>query len=126
MILTSTVTITMDNSGSRQVRCIKVFKKPGRSHATVGDVIKVIILNLRQKGLVRVKKSELHFALVTRVSVPLFRKKHGYYFKFDSSAVVLLAKKTLTPSGTRIFGPCSKELRNKNYLKIVSLASTLI
>jgi large subunit ribosomal protein L14 len=126
MILISTVTTTMDNSGARQVRCIKVFKKPGRSKAIVGDMIKVIILSLRPRGLVRVKKSELHFALVTRISTPLFRLKHGYFFKFDSSAVVLLAKKNLTPSGTRIFGPCSKELRNKNFLKIVSLASNLI
>lgn len=77
MLLISTITTTMDNSGARQVQCIKVFKKPGRANAIVGDMVKVIILNLRQKGLVRVKKSELHFALVTRISTPIFRMKHG-------------------------------------------------
>lgn len=126
MLLVSTVTTTMDNSGARHVKCIKVLRKPGRSKAAVGDIIKVIIISLRTRGLVRVKKSELHFALVTRVATPLFRSKHGYFFKFDSSAVVLLAKKNLTPAGTRIFGPCSKELRKKNYLKIITLASNLI
>lgn len=126
MILIATVTTTMDNSGARHVRCIKVYQKPGRAKATVGDLIKVIILDLRNRGLIRVKKSEMHVALVTRVSVPLFRKKSGYFFKFDSSSVILLAKKNLSPTGTRIFGPCSKELRKKNYLKIISLASKIL
>jgi len=126
MILISTITTTMDNSGARRVRCIKVYKKPGRSAAAVGDIIKVIIINLRNRGLIRVKKSEMHIALVTRTAVPLFRSKKGYFLKFDTSSVVLLVKKTLTPTGTRVFGPCSKELRKKNFLKIISLASNII
>ncbi len=125
MILPSTVVYTMDNSGARKVRCIRVYKKPGRSKATVGDLVKVIVIKLRNRGFIRVKKSELHVALVTRVSVPVFRIKKGYFFKFDISSVVLLSKKN-TPIGTRIFGPVSKELRNKNYLKIISLASKII
>jgi large subunit ribosomal protein L14 len=130
MILVSTITVSMCNSGARKVKCIKVYKKPGRGKAGVGDVVKVIVISLRNRGFIRVKKSELHIALVTRISTPVFRLKKGYFFKFDTSAVVLLAKKNKTNSfnliGTRIFGPCSKELRKKNYLKISTLASSLV
>ncbi len=122
---TSTITLTQDNSGARKVKCIKIYKKPGRSQACIGDEIQVIVIKLRNRGLIRVKKSELHLAVVTRLTSPIFRKKKGYFFKFDKSSVVLLNKKK-TPIGTRLFGPVSSELRNKNFLKIISLASSTL
>jgi large subunit ribosomal protein L14 len=125
MINVSAVVLTQDNSGARKVKVIKIYKKPGRGRAFIGDLIQVIVVRLRNRGLIRVKKSELHLALVTRIATPIFRFKSGYFFKFDVSCVVLLTKKK-TPIGTRLFGPVSKELRTKNYLKILSLASTTI
>jgi len=121
----STVTLTQDNSGARKVKCIKIYKKPGRSTAGVGDEIQVIVVRLRNRGLIRVRKSELHLALVTRTATTNFRKQKGYFLKFDSTSVVLLNKKK-TPLGTRLFGPIPSELRKKNYLKIISLASQII
>jgi large subunit ribosomal protein L14 len=125
MILTSTVILTMDNSGARRVRCLKVYKKPGRGKAFVGDLIKVIIIQLRNRGLIRVKKGDIQVAVVSRVSTPIFRVKKGYFFKFDLNSVVLLNKKNL-PVGTRIFGPTCKELRSKNYSRITTLATNIL
>lgn len=125
MLLVSTVVLTTDNSGARRVKVIKVYNKPGRGRAFVGDMIKVIIVRLRNRGLIRVKKGEIHFALVTRTSIPVFRIKKGYFFKFDVSSVIILSKKKV-PLGTRLFGPCPKELRKKNFLKVVSLSSNIV
>jgi large subunit ribosomal protein L14 len=88
MVLVSTIAFTQDNSGARKVKCIKVYKKPGRGQAAVGDEIKVIIVKLRNRGLIRVKKSEMHLAVVTRIRTPIFRKRKGYFFKCDLSTVV--------------------------------------
>ena len=64
MILPSTVVLTMDNSGARRVRCIKIYKKPGRGRAFVGDMLKILIIRLRNRGFIRVNKGEIHFALI--------------------------------------------------------------
>ncbi len=125
MVLPSTVVLTMDNSGARRVRCIKIYKKPGRSRAVVGDVLKVIVVRLRNRGMIRVKQGEVHIAVVTRISTPIFRNKKGIFFKFDKNTVVMLSKKKV-PVGTRIFGPCAKELRNKNFSRIISLSGKLV
>jgi len=125
MILTSSVVLTMDNSGARRVRCIKVYKKPGRGSACVGDLLKVIILRLRNRGRIRVKRGEIHLALVTRIATPIFRSKKGYFFKFDASAVVILTKKK-TPIGTRLFGPCAREIRKKQFTKIITMSGKLV
>ena len=125
MIYSSTNMITMDNSGAKQVRCIKVYKKPGRAGAIIGDLIQVIVVKLRNKGLIRVRRGEIYTALVTRISTVLFRKKLGYFFKFDLNTVIILSKKKL-PIGTRLFGPCSIELRNKYLLRISSISTKTI
>ena len=85
MIYPSTNLITMDNSGAKKVKCIKVYKKPGRARtgAKIGDLIQVIIVNLRNRGLIRVKKGEIYTGIVTRISTIIFRKKKGYHIKFD-------------------------------------------
>ena len=125
MILPSTVSLAMDNSGARRIRCLRVFKKPGRGRGTVGDLLRVVVLRLRNRGHIRVKVGELYVAIVTRVCVSTFRMKKGYFFKFDSSRVVLLNKKG-TPIGTRVFGPCPKELRSRKNLRIITLSTGLL
>lgn len=125
MVLPSTVILTMDNSGARRVRCIKIYKKSGRATGVVGDLVKIIILRLRNRGFIRVKKGEIHIALISRISTPVFRKKNGYFFKFDINTVIVLSKKK-TPVGTRLFGPCARELRNKHLVRISSLTTRLV
>ena len=125
MIQPSTVVLTIDNSGARRVRCIKVYKKPGKGQGKVGDILKIIVLRLRNRGFIRVNKGEIHLGLITRVSVPVFRLKKGYFFKFDFNTIIVLSKKN-TPIGTRLFGPCAKELRNKFGTKIPTLTTCLI
>ena len=125
MVLPSTVILTMDNSGARRVRCIKIYKKPGRSRGVVGDLIKIIVLRLRNRGFIRVKRGEIHVALISRVSTPVFRSQKGYFFKFDVNSVIVLSKKK-RPIGTRLFGPSAKELRNKHLARITSLSTRLI
>ena len=127
MIYPSTNLITMDNSGAKKVKCIKVYKKPGRARngANVGDLIQVIVVSLRNRGLIRVKKGEIYTGIVTRVTTTLFRKTKGYHVKFDLNAIIILSKKRL-PVGTRLIGPASKELRNKYFVKILSLTVKLI
>ena len=81
------------------------------------------MVQLRNRGLIRVKAGSLQLALVTRTTTPLFRSRQGIYFKFDHNAVVLLAPKGNVPLGTRVFGPCPVELRAGNFLKVLSLAT---
>ena len=125
MILPSTVIITMDNSGARRVRCIKIYKKPGRKSAQTGDLIQIIVVKLRNRGFIRVKKGELHTAVVSRISSTVFRKKKGYFIKFDANSVIILSKKKM-PIGTRFFGPCAREIRNHKFVKLISISTKLI
>ena len=127
MVTQSTILLTMDNSGAKQVKCIKIYKKPGRGHGIIGDMLQVLIISIRNRGFIRVKKGEINYAVLSRTSINIFRSTKGYFFKFDKSACVLLSKKKL-PIGTRIFGPCSKELRKKNNStsRILSLSSKIL
>jgi large subunit ribosomal protein L14 len=125
MIYPSTNLVTMDNSGAKKVKCIKVYKKPGRGGATIGNLIQVIIVSLRNRGLIRVKKGEIYTSIVTRLSTIIFRKQKGYYLKFDQNTVIILSKKKL-PVGTRLLGPASKELKNLHLIRIASLNTRLI
>ena len=125
MILPSTVILTMDNSGARRVRCICIYKKPGISYAIAGDILLVIVVRLRNRGLMRVRRGEIHTCVVTRISKKIFRKSSGYYFKFDFNTIILLTKKGL-PIGTRLFGPCSKELGSKKFTRITTLVGVLL
>ena len=111
-----------DNSGAKDVMCIKVLAGSKRRYAAIGDVIKVAIKEASPKG--RVKKGEVYNALVVRTSKGV-RRSDGSLIKFDNNAAVLLNAK-LEPIGTRIFGPVTRELRTEKFMKIVSLAPEVI
>ena len=111
-----------DNSGAKDVMCIKVLGGSKRRYASIGDIIKVAIKEASPKG--RVKKGEVYNAIVVRTSKGV-RRNDGSLVKFDSNAAVLLNAK-LEPVGTRIFGPVTRELRTERFMKIVSLAPEVI
>ena len=111
-----------DNSGAKDVMCIKVLGGSKRRYASIGDIIKIAIKEASPKG--RVKKGEVYNAIVVRTSKGV-RRNDGSLIKFDSNAAVLLNAK-LEPVGTRIFGPVTRELRTERFMKIVSLAPEVI
>ena len=111
-----------DNSGAKDVMCIKVLGGSKRRYASIGDIIKVAIKEASPKG--RVKKGEVYNAIVVRTSKGV-RRTDGSLIKFDNNAAVLLNAK-LEPIGTRIFGPVTRELRTERFMKIVSLAPEVI
>ena len=111
-----------DNSGAKDVMCIKVLGGSKRRYASIGDIIKVAIKEASPKA--RVKKGEVYNAIVVRTSKGV-RRNDGSLIKFDNNAAVLLNAK-LEPIGTRIFGPVTRELRTERFMKIVSLAPEVI
>ena len=111
-----------DNSGARRVQCIKVLGGSKRKTAGVGDVIIVSVKEAIPRG--RVKKGEVHRAVVVRTSFPL-RRGDGSAIRFDRNAAVLINKQN-EPIGTRIFGPVTRELRAKKFMKIISLAPEVL
>lgn len=122
MIQTQTRLDVADNSGARQVMCIKVLGGSHRRYANIGDVIKVSIKEAIPRG--KVKKGEVMNALVVRTRKGV-RRSDGSLIRFDSNAVVLLNAQ-FQPIGTRIFGPVTRELRVEKYMKIVSLAPEVL
>ena len=111
-----------DNSGAKDIMCIKVLGGSKRRYASIGDIIKVAIKEASPKG--RVKKGEVYNAIVVRTSKGV-RRNDGSLVRFDNNAAVLLNAK-LEPIGTRIFGPVTRELRTERFMKIVSLAPEVI
>ena len=111
-----------DNSGARKVQCIKVLGGSGRKTAAVGDVIVVSIKEAIPRG--RVKKGDVHRAVIVRTSKEV-RRNDGSCIRFDKNAAVLVNKSN-EPIGTRIFGPVTRELRNRKFMKIVSLAPEVL
>ena len=111
-----------DNSGAREVMCIKVLGGSKRRYASIGDVIKVSVKDAIPRG--KVKKGEVLFAVVVRTRKGV-RRNDGSLIRFDSNAAVLLNAQ-LQPIGTRIFGPVTRELRNENFMKIISLAPEVL
>ena len=107
-----------DNSGARRVQCIKVLEGAKRRTASVGDVIVVSVKEAIPRG--RVKKGDVRKAVVVRTAKEV-RRDDGTSIRFDSNAAVILSN-TGEPLGTRIFGPVVRELRAKNFMKIISLA----
>ncbi|MGI9338811.1 MAG: 50S ribosomal protein L14 [Gammaproteobacteria bacterium] len=107
-----------DNTGARTLLCIKVLGGSGRRYANIGDVIKVTVKSAAPRG--RVKKGEVHDAVVVRTSHGV-RRPDGSRLRFGGNAAVLLNNKR-EPLGTRVFGPVTRELRNDKFMKIVSLA----
>ena len=111
-----------DNSGARLVQCIKVLGGSKRRYARVGDVIVVAIKDAIPRG--KVKKGEVARAVIVRSAKEIHRKD-GTTIRFDRNAAVLIDKKG-EPVGTRIFGPVARELRVRQYMKIVSLAPEVL
>ena len=111
-----------DNSGAREVLCIKVLGGSKRRYAGIGDVIKVSIKDAIPRG--RVKKGEVYNAVVVRTRHGV-RRPDGSTIRFDGNAAVLLNQR-LEPIGTRIFGPVTRELRTSRFMKIISLAPEVL
>lgn len=111
-----------DNSGARRVMCIKVLGGSKRKTASVGDVIVVSVKDAIPRG--KVKKGEVHRAVIVRTRRDI-RRPDGSVIRFDKNAAVLITKQN-EPIGTRIFGPVTRELRAKQFMKIVSLAPEVL
>lgn len=111
-----------DNSGAKEVACIKVLGGSHRRYASVGDIIVVSIKDAMPHS--KVKKGDVMQAVIVRTCKEV-RRADGSYIKFDTNAAVLLSKQG-EPIGTRIFGPVARELRVRNYMKIVSLAPEVL
>ena len=111
-----------DNSGAKRVACIKVLGGSKRRYASVGDVILVSVKDAMPHS--KVKKGDVMQAVIVRTAKEL-RRADGSYIKFDTNAAVLLTRQG-EPVGTRIFGPVARELRAKNFMKIVSLAPEVL
>jgi|TARA_B110000014_G_C19713913_1_gene373351 large subunit ribosomal protein L14 len=117
-----TVLDAADNSGAKRVQCIKVLGGSKRRYAAIGDVIKVSVKDAIPRG--KVKKGEIYNAVVVRTAKGV-RRNDGSLIRFDGNAAVLLNSR-LEPVGTRIFGPVTRELRNKQFMKIISLAPEVL
>ncbi|HHS89304.1 MAG TPA: 50S ribosomal protein L14 [Rhodobacteraceae bacterium] len=111
-----------DNSGAKRVQCIKVLGGSKRRYASVGDVIVVSVKEAIPRG--RVKKGDVRKAVVVRTKKQV-RREDGTAIKFDTNAAVILNNNN-EPLGTRIFGPVVRELRSKNFMKIISLAPEVL
>lgn len=122
MIQTESRLEVADNTGAKEVLCIKVLGGSKRRYASIGDVIKVTVKQAAPRG--RVKKGEIYNAVVVRTAKGV-RRQDGSLVKFDGNAAVLLNNK-LEPIGTRIFGPVTRELRGERFMKIVSLAPEVL
>jgi large subunit ribosomal protein L14 len=122
MIQMKTVLDAADNSGARQLKCIKVLGGSKRRYARIGDVIKVSVKDAIPRG--KVKKGEVYDAVVVRTRSGV-RRSDGSVIRFDSNAAVLLDTKR-EPIGTRIFGPVTRELRGEAFMRIISLAPEVL
>jgi len=122
MIQTYTRLKVADNTGAKQVMCINIPGGTRRRYAHVGDIIVVTIKRAVPHGMV--KKGEVVRAVVVRVAKP-YRRLDGSYIRFDENAAVILGDKN-NPRGSRIFGPVARELRDKNFTKLISLAPEVL
>jgi large subunit ribosomal protein L14 len=122
MIQMQTQLDVADNSGARRVQCIKVLGGAKRRTANVGDVIVVSVKEAIPRG--RVKKGDLHRAVIVRTAKEIHRDD-GTTIRFDKNAAVLITRQN-EPIGTRIFGPVTRELRAKRFMKIISLAPEVL
>ena len=122
MIQQQTLMKVADNTGAKELMCIRVLGGTGRRYANIGDVVVACVKKATPGGVV--KKGEVVKAVVVR-SVHGMRRADGSYIKFDENAAVII-KEDKTPRGTRIFGPVARELREKDYLKILSLAPEVL
>lgn len=122
MIQMQTKLEVADNSGAKEVKCIKVLGGSKRMIANLGDVIVVAVQQATPRG--KIKKGDVKKAVIVRTVYPV-RREDGSYIRFDRNSCVLLASEN-DPLGTRIFGPVARELRAKNFIKICSLAPEVL
>jgi len=122
MIQQETRMSVADNTGAKKVLCIRVLGGSGRKYASIGDVVIVTIKQASPGGMV--KKGDKSKAVIVRTKKEI-RRKDGSYIRFDDNAAVLIDN-NFEPRGTRIFGPVARELREKNYMKIVSMAPEVL
>ncbi|MBN8618453.1 MAG: 50S ribosomal protein L14 [Anaerolineae bacterium] len=119
MIQTESRLVVADNTGARELLVIRVLGGSIRKYGGVGDIVVATVKSATTDG--NVKKSEVVKAVIVRTAKE-YRRSDGSYIKFDDNAAVLLAEDLENPRGTRVFGPVARELREKGFLKIVSLA----
>jgi len=122
MIYLRTILDVADNTGAKRASCIGVIGRKGKLCATIGDIITVNIKDSNPDAIV--KKGEVAKAVIVRMKSPL-KRPNGTYVKFESNAIVFIDNQ-LNPRGTRVFGPVARELRDKEFMKIVSLAPEVI
>lgn len=122
MIKVETVLDVADNSGAKKVLCFRILGGSRRQSASVGDIIVVSIREAAPES--KVKKGEVHRAVIVRTKKEV-RRADGSYIRFDNNAAVIINDQK-EPIGTRIFGPIARELRGKNFMKIVSLAPEVL
>jgi large subunit ribosomal protein L14 len=122
MIQTQTRLAVADNTGAKEVMCIKVLGGSKRRYASVGDTIVVAVKRATPKGVV--KKKSVEKAVIVRTAKQV-KRNDGSYLKFDDNACVIVSKEG-APKGTRIFGPVAREIRAKGFQKIISLAPEVL
>jgi len=122
MIQVQTRLRVADNTGAKEIMCIRVMGSSNPKYATVGDIIKAAVKEAQPNG--SVKKGEVVNAVVVRVAKE-YARPDGSHIRFDDNAAVILSAGN-NPRGTRIFGPVARELRDRNYMKIVSLAPEVL
>lgn len=121
MIQAETRLKVADNSGAKLIECFKVLGGSRRRYAQLGDVVVASVKSAEPRGLV--KKKDIVKAVIVR-QVKAYRRKDGSYIRFDENAAVILEGKD--PKGTRIFGPIAREIRERGYAKIISLAPEVV
>ena len=122
MIQQQTLMKVADNTGAKELMCIRVLGGSGRRYANIGDIVVAAVKKAAPGGVV--KKGEVVKAVIVR-SVHGLKRADGSYIKFDENAAVII-REDKTPKGTRIFGPVARELRDKDFLKILSLAPEVL
>ena len=122
MIQTETILNVADNSGATKVKCIKVLGSSKKRYAKIGELIVVTVKEAKPGGAV--KRKSVERAVVVRVTKEI-QRKDGSYLKFDENSVVIVGKDGV-PKGSRVFGPIARELRDKGYQKIISLAPDVV
>lgn len=122
MIQVQTEMEVADNTGAKRIECIKVLGVSKRRYASIGDIVVVSIKDAMPKG--KVKKGDVHKAVIVRTKKQI-QRNDGSAIKFDKNAAVLIAANG-EPIGTRIFGPVTRELRDKKHMKIISLAPEVL
>ena len=122
MIRMQTILEVADNTGAKRISCIGVLKRSGKSYAQIGDIITCNVKEATPDAIV--KQGDVVKAVVVRTAFPI-KRLDGSYLRFETNAAVIMDPQ-LNPLGTRIFGPVARELRDKNFMKIVSLAPEVI